>query len=107
VFGDCFDTVYSVNETSLRQAITPDRLLGRMNATVGFIADGAGPMGALVGGFLGGVIGLRPTLALAALGGACAAAWLFASPIRRLQDHPVAATMDSATGNGSSHLRDH
>jgi predicted MFS family arabinose efflux permease len=107
VFGDCFDTVCSVNETSLRQAITPDRLLGRMNATVGFIADGAGPMGALVGGFLGGVIGLRPTLALAALGGACAAAWLFASPIRRLQDHPVAATMDSATGNGSSHLRDH
>jgi Na+/melibiose symporter-like transporter len=90
VLGDCFDTVFSVNETSLRQAITPDRLMGRMNATVGFVADGAGPLGALAGGFLGGVIGVRPTLALAALGGAFAALWLLASPVRRLREHPAA-----------------
>lgn len=85
VLGDCCDTVYSVSEMSLRQAITPDRLMGRMNATVGFVADGAGPLGALAGGLLGGVIGVRPTLALAALGGAFAALWLLASPIRRLR----------------------
>ena len=93
LFGDCLRTIYFVNETSLRQTITPDRLLGRMNATVDFLAEGAGPLGALAGGFLGGIIGLRPTLALAALNGAFAALWLLGSPIRRLSDPSTATTV--------------
>lgn len=39
-------------------------------------------MGALVGGWLGTTVGLRPTLVVAGLGGALAVTWLPASPVR-------------------------
>ena len=42
--------VYNVNQVSLRQAITPDRLQGRMNASMRFIVWGTIPLGALLGG---------------------------------------------------------
>ena len=45
--------IYNVNQVSLRQAITPERMLGRMNATMRFIVWGTIPIGALVGGVLG------------------------------------------------------
>ncbi|MDP9372215.1 MAG: MFS transporter, partial [Chloroflexota bacterium] len=60
--------MYNVNQVSLRQAITPGRLLGRMNATMRFIVWGTIPVGALTGGFLGEAIGLRPTLVVGAAG---------------------------------------
>ncbi len=51
--------VYNINQVSLRQAITPERMQGRMNATMRFIVWGTIPVGAILGGFLGGVIGLH------------------------------------------------
>ncbi len=55
-----FTTVaYNMNQVGLRQAITPDRMLGRMNATMRLIVWGTIPIGALIGGFLGGIIGLQ------------------------------------------------
>ena len=51
-----------INYLSLRQAITPDRLLGRMTATMRFLAVAAAPLGSLVGGALATAIGLRETL---------------------------------------------
>ena len=57
--------VYNVNQVSLRQAITPDRLQGRMNASMRFIVWGTIPLGALLGGGLGEALGLRPTAAMA------------------------------------------
>ena len=51
--------VYNINQVSLRQAITPERMQGRMNATMRFIVWGTIPIGAILGGFLGGVIGLH------------------------------------------------
>jgi Major Facilitator Superfamily len=54
--------VYNVNQVSFRQRLCPDRLLGRMNATMRFVVWGVLPVGALIGGLLGSVIGLRPTL---------------------------------------------
>src|SRR5207247_1522921 len=53
---------YNINQVSLRQAVTPDRLQGRMNATMRFLVWGTIPIGALLGGALGGQIGCRPTL---------------------------------------------
>ena len=50
--------VYNVNQVGLRQAITPDRMLGRMNATMRLIVWGTIPIGALIGGILGTVFGL-------------------------------------------------
>ena len=41
-----------------------------MNATMRFIVWGTIPIGAIVGGFLGGAIGLHPTIWVGAIGGA-------------------------------------
>ena len=60
--------VYNVNQVGLRQAITPDRMLGRMNATMRLIVWGTIPIGALIGGILGTVFGLQPALWVAAIG---------------------------------------
>ena len=55
-------TTYNINQISLRQAIVPIRLHGRMNASVRFLVWGTMPVGALVGGALGTAIGLRAAL---------------------------------------------
>ncbi len=52
--------VYNVNQVGLRQAITPDRMLGRMNATMRLIVWGTIPIGALIGGLIGTSSGSRP-----------------------------------------------
>lgn len=68
----CFSagaTVVFVNFLSMRQAVTPEFLLGRMTSTMRWlILIGAGP-GALIGGYVGEHIGLRASLALAGVGG--------------------------------------
>ena len=73
-------TVYSINETSLQQAITPPSLLGRVNATTMFIGDGAVPLGALAGGILGEVLGLRQAITIAAFGSMLSFLWVLFSP---------------------------
>lgn len=70
-------TAYNANQVSLRQAITPDAILGRMNATVRFVARGTLPIGALVGGIVGEGLGLRATILIAGFGMVAASAWLF------------------------------
>jgi MFS family permease len=60
--------VWNILTTSLRQSIVPDRLLGRVNSAHRFVAWGAIPLGALLGGFLGRSFGLRvPFLGAAAV----------------------------------------
>lgn len=86
--GDAARALYGVNERSLRQAITPDRLLGRTGAAVNLLAAGVGPLGALAGGLVAGLIGVRPTLALAALGPLLAGIALLASPVRMARELP-------------------
>src|SRR5258708_38970876 len=67
LIGDAGGAIYGINELSLRQAIVPDRLLGRVNASVGFLAQGIGPLGALAAGALAGIVGARFTAPNAAL----------------------------------------
>lgn len=81
--------IYFINELSLRQSVVPARLLGRANATNHVLVAGIAPLGALLGGALGGWIGLRPTLVVAALGMAFSAAWLWFSPVHGLPTFPV------------------
>jgi MFS family permease len=80
----------SVNQLSLRQAITPDRLQGRMNATFRTANLGAALGGALLGGALGEAVGLRATLAVGALGVLAAAVPLLRSPLPTLREPPRA-----------------
>jgi MFS family permease len=81
--------VYNVAQVSFRQSICPDRLLGRMNASVRFLVWGTIPIGGLAGGALGGWLGLRPTLLVVALGTIAAPLWLLASPLRGMRDLPA------------------
>jgi MFS family permease len=59
--------VWNVITVSLRQRITPDRLLGRMNAAYRLLGWGMMPLGAGLGGLLAEAFGLRTTFAVAAL----------------------------------------
>ena len=84
--------LYGINYLALRQAITPDRLLGRMTATMRFLAVAAAPLGSLVGGALATAIGLRTTLlVVGGLGIALALAATAWSPVRAHRSLPVAA----------------
>ncbi|MBA2453793.1 MAG: MFS transporter [Chloroflexia bacterium] len=83
--------VFNINQVSLRQALTPDHLQGRMNATMSFMLYGVVPAGAILGGVLGTTVGLRPTLFLAALGEILAILWLILSPVWSLREHPQTA----------------
>jgi hypothetical protein len=60
-----------------------------VNATIRFVAGGALPVGALVGGALGGVIGLPLTLVVAEIGTLFGVLWLAASPVRTLRALPT------------------
>ena len=81
--------VYNVAQVSFRQAITPDHLLGRMNASIRFLVWGVIPLGGLLGGALGELIGLRATLLVTAVGMVLSPVWVIASPLRRLRDLPA------------------
>jgi MFS family permease len=81
--------IYNINQVSLRQAITPDRVQGRMNASMRFIVWGTIPVGALLGGALGQAFGLWPTLVAMALCSLLAPVWVLLSPVRQLRVQPV------------------
>ena len=78
--------ILSINQVSLRQAITPKRLQGRMNATVTFVVFGLPTLGALLGGILGQYFGLPGTLVIAAAGEILACVWIVFSPVRTLRE---------------------
>ena len=85
--GFC-NTLYNINQVSLRQTITPDRLLGRMNASMRFLVWGTIPLGALASSACSAVFGVFPTLALGLLGGLFPWLWVFFSPVRQLVVQP-------------------
>src|SRR5438132_898600 len=103
--GGITNPVYNVNQVSLRQAITPDRLQGRMNASMRFIVWGTIPLGALLGGGLGEALGLRPTIALMAVCSLLAPLWVLLSPVRQLRAQPQFAQWHTPRGThtGGAH----
>jgi MFS family permease len=87
--GGLGNPVYNINQVSLRQVITPDHLQGRMNASMRFIVWGTIPIGALLGGTLGEMFGLWPTIMAMALAELTAPAWVIFSPVRQLRTQPA------------------
>ena len=79
-------TIYNVTQVSLRQRRVPDRLQGRMNATMRFVVWGTIPIGALAGGAVGEAIGLRPVLAIGIVGCILATLLVTLSPVRSVAD---------------------
>jgi MFS family permease len=90
LLGGVAGTVVNVQQWSLRQLVTPDALQGRVTASHRFLVYGAYPLGALLGGWLGAELGLRPAIALCALGALTAPLWVAFSPLRRLREQPAA-----------------
>jgi MFS family permease len=88
--------VSNVQVISFRQAITPERLLGRMTASYRFAIFGTIPLGALLGGGLAEWIGLREALAISAVGIAAAPLWVLFSPVSRVRE-PAERLEPSAT----------
>lgn len=81
--------VYNIIQVSFRQRLCPDRMLGRMNATIRFIVWGTIPLGGLLGGTLGSWIGVRPAVWVGAIGGLFPLLWLLASPLPRIRQLPT------------------
>ncbi|MBM7783397.1 MFS transporter [Tenggerimyces flavus] len=81
--------LYSVNQVTVRQALTPPDMLARVNATWRFLVFGMQPIGALVGGVLGETVGLRATILLSGAGMLVAVAFTALSPIRSLRTLPA------------------
>jgi MFS family permease len=82
--------VYNVAQVSYRQAICPPRLLGRMNAAVRWVVWGTLPLGGVLGGAFGTLLGVRPTLWIGFAGSWAAGFWVLFSPLRKLRDVPAA-----------------
>ena len=80
--------VYNIHQVSLRQAIVPLRLQGRMNASMRWIVWGTPPIGSILGGILGLTLGLRTAIGIAVLGESLAFLWVLLSPVRSLQRIP-------------------
>jgi predicted MFS family arabinose efflux permease len=81
--------IWNINQLSLRQTLTPNALLGRMNATYRFLVWGVLPIGSLIGGTLGTILGLHTTLLIGTLGTLVSPVWLFFSPVRKFQQLPT------------------
>jgi len=91
--GDMAWSIYNIHDLSLRQSVTPDHVLGRVNAAMQLLTRGVFPAGAILGGVLGGAIGLRGTLAVAGLGILLSSIWLIVSPVRKLREQPAPVTI--------------
>lgn len=76
---------------SLRQTVTPPKLMGRMNAAMRTLLFGGGSLGGLVAGLLGDNLGLHQTLWVIASGAALMIPFIVLSPVGRLREMPAPA----------------
>ena len=79
---------YNITQVSLRQAITPERLQGRMNAAMRWIVWGTIPLGTLLGGGVATWFGLHDALWVGGIGNTLAILPIAFSSVRRVQEMP-------------------
>ena len=113
--------IYNIAQVSFRQRVTPDRLLGRMNATMRFLVWGTQPVGAVLGGVLGQAYGARAALWIAGALACLAFLPVLLSPLRGMRhlpdgepagpvsakepvspDEPVSSVKQSRTNGGTN-----
>lgn len=90
----CNVTLFNVNAITLRQVVTPKRLLARMNATYRMLLFGAAPFGAMAGGLLGSTLGLRSAMVISVFAMSSPVLFLFFSPVYRLKEMPLGPESD-------------
>lgn len=77
---------YNITQVSARQRLCPERLLGRMNASIRFFVWGVMPIGALLSGAIATAIGIQPVLWICAIGGLAAAGFVTFAPLARMRN---------------------
>lgn len=82
--------ILDINGGSLLIARTPDRLRGRAGGAFTFINVGVRPIGAIIGGTLGALIGVQQTLLIVTVAQLSGLLWLVRSPIPGLRELPDA-----------------
>ncbi len=88
IIGAYTGVIYNVTQISLRQAITPERIQGRMNSVMRFVVWGTIPLGSFAGGVIASQIGLKPTLIVGGLGSCLPFLPVLFSPVRSVRDMP-------------------
>jgi len=83
--GDGLATVSEINGITLRQLVTPARLLGRVNGTTHVLLEGIAPIGALAGALVAEAFGIRVAVTVAVLGSFAGLLFLVRSPIRTMR----------------------
>ncbi len=81
------DSIYNISQVSLRQAVTPDRLQGRMTATLRTMFWGVWPLANLAGGVLAGAFGAPATIVIGSLIAMAATVIVLWGPLGRVRQH--------------------
>ena len=82
-------TIYNINQVSLRQAITPEAMSGRMNATMRWFVWGTMPIGSIIGGIIGETLGVRAAILIGGAGATLAFVPLLFGPVWRIREMPT------------------
>ncbi len=83
--------ILDINAGAMLFARTPDRIRGRAMGAFGFVNNGVRPIGAVVGGLIGAVFGVRETLFVTTILSLAGVLWLIGSPIIGLRELPQAS----------------
>lgn len=78
--------VFNITQVSARQALCPEHLLGRMNASIRFFVWGVMPISALLAGAFATWFGIAPVLFVGAAGAVLSTWFIFASPLRGMKN---------------------
>jgi predicted MFS family arabinose efflux permease len=88
VLRGAFGTINNTTQVTLRQLATADRLHARMNAVFRTVYWGAWPLGDLVGGALGSLLGLVPAMLIGGILGTLSMASMLMTPAGRVRSFP-------------------
>jgi hypothetical protein len=88
-------------------SVIPDQLRSRVTGAFQAVNYGTRPAGSLVAGALGTIIGIRPTLWIAAIGGLTGFLWLLPSPLPGFRLPPENSPEAFSVKEAKSDIRTH
>ena len=77
--------LFDINNNAVQSAVTPDPMRSRVAGAFSTINYGIRPLGAIVGGLCGELVGIGPTMIAAGVGGSLSVLWLIGSPTLRVR----------------------
>lgn len=88
--GGAAAPLYRTSQRTIRQTLVPERVLGRVNSSWQFVVIGIQPLGALLGGLIAALAGLRAAIAVSSLVILLAWVWAVRSPLRQVREEVIA-----------------